>query len=199
MPTPADPTVLAAKNFLLPDATFIAEVVAFLLILAFMWKYVVPPLQRSMNERQALIRKQFDDSREAKERLAAAEAEYKSALAQTRADSARITEEARQQGQRIIEEMRTKAQHEADRINEREEGRLEAMRQQVLGELRAEVGALAVELASRIVGESLADEARQHRVVERFLAELDEDGGADAEKPPAQPDGSPAERADARS
>jgi F-type H+-transporting ATPase subunit b len=31
-----------------------------------------------------------------------------------------------------------------------------------------------VDLASRVVGESLTDEARQRRIVERFLDELDQ-------------------------
>jgi F-type H+-transporting ATPase subunit b len=35
------------------------------------------------------------------------------------------------------------------------------------------VGRLSTELASRIVGESLHDEARQSGIVERFIAELE--------------------------
>ncbi len=38
-----------------------------------------------------------------------------------------------------------------------------------------ELVALATSLAGRIVGESLDDEARQSRVVERFLADLESD------------------------
>ena len=54
-------------------------------------------------------------------------------------------------------------------------------RQRALASLRAEVGSLAVELASRVVGESLADEARQRRTVDRFLAELDGSSAPDTE------------------
>ena len=50
---------------------------------------------------------------------------------------------------------------------------IEAERQQALTALRTEVGNLATELASRIVGESLTDEARQSRMVDRFLDELE--------------------------
>ena len=48
-----------------------------------------------------------------------------------------------------------------------------AERQQTIVALRSEVGALATELASRIVGESLADDARQQRVIDAFLADLE--------------------------
>jgi F-type H+-transporting ATPase subunit b len=64
---------------------------------------------------------------------------------------------------------------ERERIIASANAQIEADRQQALTTLRAEVGTLAVELASRIVGESLADEARQSRMVDRFLAELDQE------------------------
>ena len=62
------------------------------------------------------------------------------------------------------------------RIVEHGKTQIEAERQQAVTSLRAEVGALATTLAGRIVGESLDDEARQSRVVERFLADIESDG-----------------------
>lgn len=183
----------AAKtnNFLVPNGTFIVEVVAFFLIFAILKRYVVPPVSKAMNGRQELIRKQLEEARLAKERLAAAEVEYQTALAQTRTDAARIRDEARAQGQQIIEEMRALAQQEADRIAVREQGRLVAERQQIVAQLRTEVGAIAVELAGRVVGESLTDDARQRRVVERFLEELEASAGPD-DQSPAAANGEPA-------
>ena len=69
--------------------------------------------------------------------------------------------------------MREQAQTEAARIVEHGKAQIEAERQQAVASLRAEVGSLATGLAGRIVGESLDDDARQSRVVERFLAELE--------------------------
>jgi F-type H+-transporting ATPase subunit b len=69
--------------------------------------------------------------------------------------------------------MREQAQTEASRIVEHAHTQIEAERQQAVTSLRAEVGSLATSLAGRIVGESLDDEARQSRVVERFLADLE--------------------------
>jgi F-type H+-transporting ATPase subunit b len=74
--------------------------------------------------------------------------------------------------------MREQAQTEAARIVEHGKSQIEAERQQAVTALRAEVGALATGLAGRIVGESLDDEARQSRVVERFLADLETSGTA---------------------
>ena len=76
--------------------------------------------------------------------------------------------------------MRTEAQAEARRLTEAANAQIEAERQQALTSLRAEVGALATDLAGRIVGESLQDEARQSRVVDRFLDDLEQRGGIGA-------------------
>jgi F-type H+-transporting ATPase subunit b len=177
----------AAKtnNFLVPNGTFIFEVIAFFVILWFLRRYVVPVINKATTNRQEMIRKQIEDGRAAKERLEAAEKEYQDALIQTRTDAARIRDEARAQGQAIIEELRQRAQDEADRIAQREEARLEAERQQIVAQLRTEVGQIAVDLASRIVGESLTDDARQRRVVERFIADLE--SGAAADSPGGEP------------
>lgn len=85
-----------------------------------------------------------------------------------------MREEAREQGAQIIAEMRERAEAESRRIMEGAQAQIEAERQQALASLRAEVGSLATELASRIVGESLSDTARQSRMVDRFLADLEE-------------------------
>jgi F-type H+-transporting ATPase subunit b len=161
------------SNFLVPNATFIAELVAFAILLWLIKRYVLPPLSKAMTARQDLIDRSIKDSLEAKERLEAAEAEYREMLEQTKADASRIREEARAEGRAIIDELRTKAQEEADRVRARGEEQLVAERDQVVSALRADLGRLATELAERIVGESVGDAAVQGRVVDRFLDDLD--------------------------
>jgi F-type H+-transporting ATPase subunit b len=167
------PVVLAEGNFLIPDATFLAELVAFALILLVIWKYVVPPLQKSMTARQEAIKKSFDDAEQAKKRLADAEAEYKKAIAEARAEQAKAREEAAATRREIIEGAKAEAQAEAAAILLRAEAALEVERRQVFAELRTDIGRLAVDLAERIVGESLADDERQRRVVDNFIAGLE--------------------------
>jgi F-type H+-transporting ATPase subunit b len=174
----ATTSVLAAaakeeSNFLVPNGTFIAELVAFVILLWLISKYVLPPLSKAMTARQDLIDRSIKDSLEAKERLEAAEAEYHELLEQTKADASRIREEARAEGRAIIEELRAKAQEEADRVRARGEEQLTTEREQVVAALRGDLGRLASELAERIVGESLDDGATQSRVVDRFLEDLD--------------------------
>jgi F-type H+-transporting ATPase subunit b len=194
-------TVLADGNFLVPNATFIAEVVAFLIILWILYRYVVPPVQNAMRERQELIRGQIEESRQAHAQLEKAQAEYQQALTEARAEAAKIRDNARADADRLREELRAQAQEEADRIRERSAEQLVTQRQQVVNQLRAEIGRLAVTLAGRIVGESLEDDARRRRTVDRFLSELEQmaegAAGPDAEaesaaQPAPEPAGKPA-------
>ncbi|WP_085872986.1 MULTISPECIES: F0F1 ATP synthase subunit B [unclassified Nocardioides] len=161
------------QNFLVPNGTFFVELIAFGILLFLLGKYVIPPINRAMTARQDAIRAEFAELDEAKSEAEAAEEEFKSQIADARHEAARIREEAREQGAAIIAEMREQAQTEAARIVEHAHAQVEADRKAAVASLRAEVGTLATTLAGRIVGESLEDEARQSRVVDRFLAELE--------------------------
>ena len=162
-----------ANNFLVPNGTFYVELIAFLIIVFILGKYVVPPINRAMTERQNAIRKEFADLEKAENDARKAEEEYKKQLADAKHEAARIREDAREQGAAIIADMRKQAQDESERILRHARAQLDAERQQAVASLRTEVGTLATSLAGRIVGESLDDEARQRRVVERFLDELE--------------------------
>jgi F-type H+-transporting ATPase subunit b len=162
-----------ATNFLVPNGTFWVELIAFAIIVFLLAKYVLPPINKAMTARQEAIRQQFADLDKAKEEANSAKDEFESQIAEARKEAARIREDAREQGAAIIAELREQAQAEANRIVEHGKTQIEAERQQAVASLRAEVGNLATGLAGRIVGESLEDDARQSRVVERFLTELE--------------------------
>ncbi|MEP6696888.1 MAG: F0F1 ATP synthase subunit B [Pseudonocardiales bacterium] len=167
--------VLAAdSNFLIPNGTFLVELIAFLVILAVIGRLVIPPVQTAVRQRRELISGQFAEARQARERAQAAEAAYHKAMNDARAEAAAIRESARAQGQQIIDELREDAQAQADRITAEGREQLDASRDALVRELRAEVGALAVELAGRVVGESLADEARRTHTVQEFLDGLEQ-------------------------
>jgi F-type H+-transporting ATPase subunit b len=155
-------------------AELIIGAICFIVVFGILGKMLLPRIQQTLAERTEQIEgglaKADEAQAEAKELLET----YRQQLAEARHEAARMREEAREQGAQIIAEMREQAQAEARRVTESAQAQIEAERQQALISLRAEVGTLATELASRIVGESLADEARQSRMVDRFLGELDQ-------------------------
>jgi F-type H+-transporting ATPase subunit b len=167
------PMAETESNFLVPNATFFVELAAFALLFYLLAKYVIPPINRAMTNRQEAIRKEFADLDQARADANAAEAEFKAQIADARHEAARIREEAREQGAQIVSEMRQQGESEKARIIDGAHTQIAAERQQAVASLRAEVGTLATTLAGRIVGESLEDDERSGRVVDRFLADLD--------------------------
>jgi len=166
-------TVLAADNFLLPNGTIFAELGAFLLILFVLWKYVVPPLSKSLQQRQDMVQKQVEDAEDAARKLKVAEERYNEALTEARTEAAKIRDNARADGERIREELREQANAEVERIRQRGEEQLAGQREQVVRQLRGELGGLAVQLAEQLVGHELSNDAGKRSTVDRFLARLD--------------------------
>jgi F-type H+-transporting ATPase subunit b len=165
--------VVAAGNFLVPNGTFIAELVAFLIILGVIARYVAPPIQKAMRARQEMIRKSAEDAEEARAKLAEAEKALQNALNEARTEAAQIRENARAEAQRTIEEVRAQAQEEQARIVARGEEQLASQRAVIVRELRAEIGTIAVDLAEKIVNQRLADQAEVAVTVDAFLSGLE--------------------------
>jgi F-type H+-transporting ATPase subunit b len=154
-------------------AEFIAAIIFAGILTFIIAKFVVPRFEATYAERTAAIQGGIEKAERAQEAAAAALQQYNDQLAEARSEAARIREDAKTQGSQILAEMREQAQAESTRIKASAQAQLEAERAQVLAQLRTEVGGLATTLASRIVGESLEDDARARRTVERFLADLE--------------------------
>jgi len=163
-----------SENPLIPTwPEFIIGTVVFLIIFGLLARVLMPRITKMLAERTELIEGGLARSEEAQTEAKQLLDQYREQLAEARHDAARLREEAREQGAQIIADMRQQAEAEARRIADAAQSQIQAERQQALTALRAEVGTLATELASRIVGESLTDEARQSRMVDRFLDELE--------------------------
>ena len=172
----AVPTVKAAGelNPLLPHTIeIVLSLVVFGLLFFAVKKWVVPNFETTYEQRTKAIEGGLAAAETKQAEADAKLAELEQQLADARHEAARIREEAREHGAAIVAEMREQAQAEAARIVEHGKTQIEAERQHAITSLRAEVGTLATSLAGRIVGESLDDDERSARVVDRFLADLE--------------------------
>ena len=161
-------------NPLIPHtAEIIVGAVAFSLLFLVLRSKVVPMFEKAFTARTEAIQGGMERAEKAQLEAQRALSQYNEQLAKAREEAQTLREEARVQGASIVEELRAKAQDEAARITAAAHASIEAERQQAITSLRNEVGAIAVELASKIVGESLDDQARQSRIVDRFLDDLE--------------------------
>src|SRR3954465_4639798 len=163
--------ILAAdENPLIPPwGEIIIGLIAFGLVVLVMMRFVAPRFEQVFRARREAIEGGIERAEAMQAEAKAALEQYRAQLAEARTEAAQIRDAARAEGQQILEELRAQAQEESARILARGEEQLAANRQAVVNELRGQLGALAVELAGRVVGESLADEARRRGTVDRFL------------------------------
>ncbi len=165
-------------NPLLPESYDIFwSAVVFIVVGFVFFKYVVPRLTKILDERSDKIEGGLEKAEQAQAQAQATLEQYQQQLSDARLEAARIREEARSQGQQILAQLRAEAQAEADRIVSAGHAQLEAQRQQIVTELRSELGHTAVDLAEKIIGQSVADEAKQAASIDRFLAELNVQAG----------------------
>src|SRR5271165_4858300 len=164
----------SSPNPLVPNWTeVIVGALAFFIVFGVLWKILLPRIMTTLNERTDQIEGGLERAADAQAEAQRVLAQYQALLADARHEAARLREQSREEGAAIIAEMREQAQAEAARIAAAGRAQIEIDRQQAFASLRAEIGTLSVQLASKIVGESLEDDARQRRVVDRFLEDLD--------------------------
>jgi F-type H+-transporting ATPase subunit b len=157
----------------LPWGEVLIAAVAFAILIYVLGKFAWPMFEKAYAARTAAIEGGIAKAEQAQAEAALALEKYNRQLATAREEAAKIREEARTAAQAIREDLLAQAHADSERVAATGRAQLEAQRQQILTELRADLGRTSVALASKIVGESLDDEARQRRTVERFLAELE--------------------------
>ena len=151
-----------------PEELFIG-IVLFVIIWFVAAKVVVPRFEAMYAERTGGIEKAEAAQAEAD----AARDEYRAQLTTARDEASRIREDAKAQGSAIIADMRQQATEESSRLLSNAKAQIDAERATAVTQLRTEVGGLATTLAGRIIGESLDDDARAARTVDRFIADLE--------------------------
>ncbi len=157
----------------LPEtAELIAGVVAFAIVFFFVWRWALPTINKTLAARQDAIAGQIAQAEKAKAEAESLLADYRSQLAEAKADGNRLIEEARATSEEMKANIVAKAEAEAGQIvgKAREEAGAEKVR--ALADARAQVGEISVDLASRIVGDSLDADAHKE-LVESYLADLE--------------------------
>lgn len=160
-------------EILLPATSeLIAGIIAFAIVFFFIWRFAVPAINRALEQRQAAISGQIEDAEKAKVEAESLLADYKAQLAEARAEANRIVDEAREDAEQVKSDIVAKAEEEAAQIREKAREDAAAEKDRALTEARSQVGDISVDLAGRIVGESL--DAQAHReLIDRYLSDLE--------------------------
>jgi F-type H+-transporting ATPase subunit b len=167
-------TLLAAeeKNPILPSASeLIWGSIAFLIVFALLAKFAFPPAAEALRARTEKIRGDIDQAERDRDAASQLMEDYRAQLASAHAESNRIIEDAKRRGEEIRRELQARAETESNRILARAQDEIAAERDRAIADVRSEVGNLAVDLAGRMIGDSL-DRDRQLGLVDRYIEEL---------------------------
>ncbi|WP_406473385.1 F0F1 ATP synthase subunit B [Streptomyces sp. NBC_01615] len=157
-----------------PIPELVIGLIAFVIVFGFLAKKLLPNINKVLEQRREAIEGGIEKAEAAQTEAHSVLEQYKAQLAEARHEAARLRQEAQEQGATLIAEMRAEGQRQREEIITAGHAQIEADRKAASQALRQDVGHLATDLAGKLVGESLEDHARQSRVIDRFLEDLEE-------------------------
>jgi F-type H+-transporting ATPase subunit b len=140
------------SNFLVPNGTFFFVLAIFLIVLAVIGTFVVPPILKVLRERDAMLHKTQEDSKKAADQFAAAQADYEEAMKKARVQASSYRDNARAEGRKVVDDARASAEQQVQSSLQTAAEQLKRERDAVELDLRANVGTMSATLASRILG-----------------------------------------------
>lgn len=144
------------NNFLVPNGTFFFVLAIFLIVLAVIGTFVVPPVMRVLRERDNMVAKTVADNKKATEQFDAAKADYEEALTEGRVKASSLRDNARAEGRKVVEDARARAEQQVMSTLQMASEQLKRERDAVELDLRANVAGMSATLASRILGIEVA-------------------------------------------
>ena len=162
--------MIAASVFLIPNGTFFVELFVVAVILFLVTKYILPPLNKAMEKRQASIRSSLEAADQARAEAAAADDERAKVLAQARDQAREIVASAQMTSDQVKAEAAGRAQLEYDRIVASASGEVVTARQRAIDEASARIGEIVFELVTKIVGREVDQDSHQDLVREAVSA-----------------------------
>jgi F-type H+-transporting ATPase subunit b len=163
----------SAVELLLPAwPELVAGIIAFAIVFFFVWRWVWPSMNNMMETRQAAIAGEVTAAEKAKAEAESLRSDYQAQLADARTEANRIIEDARKSAEQMRADMTAKAEADAEQIRARAREEAAGEKSRALSEAKAQVGDISVDLAGKIVGESL-DQASHKALIDRYLADLE--------------------------
>lgn len=127
---------------------------------------------KGIDGRADFIDKGVEYAQNAKEQLDGARKEADEILAQARRQQADMLREADRMKSEIVEEARSAAQIEANKVMEQAKVSIAQARKEAEQSLKAEVGSIALDIATKVVKNQLQDQKAQAKLVDTLMDEM---------------------------
>ena len=145
-----------------------------LVFMAFVWftmKFVWPPLEKALQERQDKIAEGLAAAERGQRELELAQHRVKDELKQAKAHAADIVEKANRRATQLIDEAKVDAREEAQKVGRLAQEQLIQEVNHAKAQLRNRVATLAVAGAEKIIRREV-DEKTSHALMDNLIEEL---------------------------
>src|SRR6266851_8333873 len=153
------------------NATAVVELIAFLVMLGILARWVYPPILRAAEARQKQIGDQLAAAEKARQDAEQYLSDAEAAIQEARVEGQRIIEASRRSAEQVAQQVKQQAEEEAKRILEQAVRDIEAERERAMYALRGQVAEMVVTAAQKVVGETLTAE-RHRELIERAIEEV---------------------------
>ncbi len=153
------------------NATILGQSIAFAVFVWFCLKYVWPPVIQALTERQKKIAEGLEAAERAQRDLSLAQNKAADDLKEAKVKSAEIVDMANKRANQIVEDAKDKAREEGQRLIASAKSEIEMEVQRAKEDLRAQVAAIAVAGAEKIL-ENSVDQAANEELVKKLASEL---------------------------
>jgi F-type H+-transporting ATPase subunit b len=171
-PTEEVPAEEEEHNPILPEVDeLIFGSLAFLLVFVILARFAFPRINQGLKQRQDKIRGDLEGAENARQAAESSLQQYQQQLQEARAEAGKIVEESRKTAEQMRRDLLAKAEDDSRQMVAKAQEEIRAERDRAMQELRGTLAELSVDLAGRVVGESL-DKERQLRLVDEYIDEV---------------------------
>ena len=170
-----------AGIFLLPNGTFFIELIVSIVLILAIYKWVLPPINKAMEDRQEKIRESLDAADKARSDAEAADDERRNVLEEARHQAREIVATANRTAEQVRTDNQARGQADYERIVANADVEIALARQRAVEEAASRMGEIVMEVVERVIGREV-DAAAHRDLIDEAVAALRADtaGGAAA-------------------
>jgi F-type H+-transporting ATPase subunit b len=146
--------------------------VFFVLFWLLMARFAFRPIANALKKRESDIQDALDEATKAREEMARLTAENEAILVEAREERAKIMKEANDTKNNIIGEAKNKAKEEAQKIVTNAKIEIENQKKNALLDVKIQVGAMALEIAEKVLRKQLASDPDQESLVNKLVDDI---------------------------
>lgn len=153
------------------NATLIGQAIAFLLFVGFCMKYVWPPIMQALDERKKKIADGLAAAERGRHEQELAEKRAQQVIHEAKDQASEIVSQAQRRGNEIVDEAKGTARTEGERIISSAHAEIEQEANRVRDELRAQVSAVALAGAGKILSREI-DEKTHSELLDELVSQI---------------------------